>query len=48
MKDASYIVKLWEKGADTIILSDQEKHKIRKVVENANMFNVLEHDLNRS
>jgi hypothetical protein len=43
MKDASYIVKLWEKGADTILLSDQEIHKIRNMVENPTVFNALEH-----
>ena len=43
MKDASYIVKLWEKGADTIMLSDQEMCKIRNMVENPTVFEALEH-----
>jgi hypothetical protein len=37
MKDASYTVKLWGKGANTTTLSDQEIRNISNVVENPDL-----------
>lgn len=48
MKEAAYIVKLWEKGADTLLLSDKEMCKIRNMVENPTVFETLEYILESS
>jgi hypothetical protein len=42
MKDISNTLKLWEKGADTIMLSDQDMCKIRNMKANPTMFYALE------
>lgn len=42
-KDAEYMCRLWEKGADTIMLSDQEMKRIRNIVENPAVAEALEH-----
>lgn len=48
MKDATYIVMLWEEATDAILLSDKEMCKIRNMVENPTMFETLEHLLESS
>lgn len=48
MKDATWIVKLWEKGADTVMLTEHEMRKIRNIVENPSIAEALEHCLNVS
>lgn len=35
MRDAEYVYALWEKRADTVMLTDRETGKIRNVVENS-------------
>lgn len=48
MKDATFIVRLWEKGADTVMLHEQEMRKIRNIIENPSIFEALEHCLDTS
>ena len=48
MKDATWIVKLWEKGADTVMLTEHEMRKIRNIVENPSIAEAIEHCLNIS
>ena len=42
MKNASYTVKLWKNGTNTIMLSEQEMCKIKNVGENPTVSNALE------
>ena len=48
MKDATWIMKLWGKGADTVMLTEHEMRKIRNIVENPSIAEALEHCLNVS
>ena len=42
MEDASLMIKLWGKGADTVILSELEMRKIKSIVENPEVYDALE------
>ena len=42
MEDASCRVKLWEKGADTVLLSELEMRKIKNIVEDLAVYEALE------
>ncbi|XP_059101848.1 uncharacterized protein LOC131895456 [Peromyscus eremicus] len=47
-KDAEYMCRLWEKGADTVMLTDLEMRKIRNIVENPSVSEALEHVIETS
>lgn len=42
MKDSAYMIKLWAKGADTVMLSELEMRKIKNIIENPEVFSTLE------
>lgn len=44
-KDAQYIARLWEKGADTVTLLEREMRKIKGIIENPSIYDALEHVL---
>lgn len=48
IRDAEYMCKLWENGADTIMLSSSEMAKLRNIVENPAVTEALEHVIEMS
>lgn len=47
-KDAQFMVRLWEKGADTIMLHEQEMRRVKGIIENPSIYEALEHCLDTS
>lgn len=47
-KDASYMVKLWEQGADTVMLHEKEMRRIKNIIENPTIYEALEQVLEAS
>ena len=43
--DAQYMVRLWEKGADTILLHSTEMNRIKGIIENPSVFEALQQTL---
>lgn len=43
--DAEYMLRLWEKGADTVMLTSNEMSRLKGCIENPGVFDALEHVL---
>lgn len=43
--DAEYMLRLWEKGADTIMLTDAEMSRLKGCIENPGVYDALDHVL---